>query len=526
MSAYRPFLLPLLHAGTLKKRGAAPSNPLEEEALYNSLDPQERPDWPTLGEKVRSSCGLPMLVSQIEGSEVDFPPASIGGRSPDRFLLLRNGSMEWFVIEHPAGLAQFDNHGLPHQRVAIARPSLFARWASGAQETAADREQSGQASGAQADTSMESFHRFVRELLHEQRPSDWHLEPVRQGFRSRLRIDGRLTEPQLLSQRKGAWLINSAMTKAGLGPPGRGSAIDSGFTLKDESGETCSVRLSLVPGLHGHALVARFLYPGRVFGLQHLGIPAQTTEQLVRLYQDRDGLWLVAGPTGSGKSTTLHALVRLSIAGSEKILAAEDPVEEIIPGVQQVQIDKPPGLTFARALRAFMRQSPDCLLVGEIRDIETAAIALQAARTGHRVLSSIHARDTPGVIRRFEDLQQPRRQVLQVCRALIHQRLIPLLCRECHKEVRLEDGFQQLALDLGLEPPRSCFTAAGCGSCSNGYRGRTGIFSLESCAGSEPAPHPLLLPAWQLLCSGKTAPAAVLPFFPPAMRANFTVCQV
>lgn len=206
----------------------------------------------------------------------------------------------------------------------------------------------------------------------------------------------------------------------------------------------------------------------------------QLAETLRSAFAKSQGLWLTCGPTGSGKTTTLHALLRYAVERGEKVVAVEDPVEQLLPGVQQVSVGQPRGLTFPMALRAFMRQAPQCILIGEIRDAETAELTLQAVRTGHRVLASVHAYDTGGVIRRMEDLGISRAEFLSVEPTLIHQRLQPRLCHCCRRIAPLLPEEMREIRAAGIKLREQVFEAGQCKSCRQGHRGRFALYRVES----------------------------------------------
>jgi general secretion pathway protein E len=239
------------------------------------------------------------------------------------------------------------------------------------------------------------------------------------------------------------------------------------------------VRVSTVPTLHGESVVLRLLdkNQGRI-GLEQLGMSDDTLARFKAAITQPHGIVLATGPTGSGKTTTLYAAVDLIRTGREKILTVEDPIEYQL-GVPQVPVNEKIGLTFATALRALLRQDPDVMLVGEIRDAETAQIATQAALTGHLVLSTLHTNDAPGALTRLLELEVAAYLVASTVHAVLAQRLVRTICENCKTPARIERG-ELHELTVGAKPV-TVYRGAGCSECrGTGYRGRVGIYELLS----------------------------------------------
>jgi len=239
------------------------------------------------------------------------------------------------------------------------------------------------------------------------------------------------------------------------------------------------VRVSTVPSLRGESVVLRLLdrERGRVT-LPELGMAADTLETFHEVISHPHGIVLVTGPTGSGKTTTLYAAVEMIRTGREKILTVEDPVEYELPGVPQVPVNEKAGLTFASALRALLRQDPDVILVGEIRDPETAQIATQAALTGHLVLSTLHTNDAPTAITRLLDLDVAAYLVASTLDAVLAQRLVRVICPNCKTESAPEPSLLRRfgGVDMNLN---RVWKGSGCDNCrGTGYRGRQGVYEL------------------------------------------------
>jgi general secretion pathway protein E len=245
-----------------------------------------------------------------------------------------------------------------------------------------------------------------------------------------------------------------------------------GLTL---GGKLLDVRVSTLPSRAGERVVLRILDKENAgFGLEQLGMPPVIEAVYREALAEPNGIVLVTGPTGSGKTTTLYAGLRLLNDGSRNILTVEDPVEYAVEGVGQTQVNDKVGLTFATGLRAILRQDPDVVMVGEIRDRETADIAVQASLTGHLVQSTVHTNDAVGAITRLRDMKIEPFLLASTLRAVIAQRLVRRLCPACRQPVQASPSVAAL---LGFEPGATIYEARGCSECSNtGYRGRIGVF--------------------------------------------------
>jgi general secretion pathway protein E len=239
------------------------------------------------------------------------------------------------------------------------------------------------------------------------------------------------------------------------------------------------VRVSTVPTLRGESVVLRLLDKerGRI-SLAELGMAADTLELFTEVVSRPHGIVLVTGPTGSGKTTTLYGAIEMIRTGREKILTVEDPVEYELSGVPQVPVNEKVGVTFAAALRSLLRQDPDIILVGEIRDAETAQIATQAALTGHLVLSTLHTNDAPTALTRLLDLDIAAYLVASTVDAVLAQRLVRVICANCKIETRPDKAVSR-RLDVEALGLTRVWKGAGCPECrGTGYRGRTGVYEL------------------------------------------------
>lgn len=308
----------------------------------------------------------------------------------------------------------------------------------------------------------------------EARASDVHMEWYARGVRVRYRIDGVLQDAPSPPAHLAAAIVSRLKVMADLDIAERRLPQDGRIRLQ-LSDRYVDVRVSTLPTLHGESVVLRLLdkEKGRI-GLADVGMSDEMLAQFSRVLKRPHGVVLATGPTGSGKTTTLYAAMDLVRSGREKILTVEDPVEYELTGVPQVAVNERIGLTFATALRALLRQDPDVMLVGEIRDAETAEIATQAALTGHLILSTLHTNDAVSALTRLLELGMAPYLVASTVEGVLAQRLVRLLCEDCREPVTSaipNDG------DSATKLPQ--WRAVGCPSCrGTGFRGRTGIYEL------------------------------------------------
>ncbi len=312
----------------------------------------------------------------------------------------------------------------------------------------------------------------------EARASDVHIEAYADSLRVRYRIDGVLLDAPSPPLHLMPAVISRLKIMADLDIAERRVPQDGRIRLGHKNRQV-DVRVATLPTLHGESVVLRLLDKdqGRA-GLSDLGMAADTLSLVEKILNRPHGIVLATGPTGSGKTTTLYAAVDHIRSGREKILTVEDPVEYELPGVPQVPFREKVGVTFATALRALLRQDPDVLLVGEIRDPETADIATHAALTGHLVLSTLHTNDAPSALTRLLDLRVPSYLVASTVEAVLAQRLVRVVCDHCRETAPPnEDWIRSLGADGGdlTEVSRG----RGCDRCrGTGFRGRTGIYEL------------------------------------------------
>jgi general secretion pathway protein E len=323
--------------------------------------------------------------------------------------------------------------------------------------------------------------RLVNQLIGqavEARASDIHIEATEDGLRVRVRIDGELRVVEPPPPALKAAVVSRVKIMARLDIAERRLAQDGRIRLAVR-GRDIDFRVSTTPSIHGESVVLRILDRANLkLEFPALGFDDDLLGRYLAALDRPHGILLVTGPTGSGKTTTLYtSLARLNATRS-KILTVEDPVEYVLAGVNQVQVKPQIGLTFASALRSFLRQDPDILMIGEIRDLETARIAVQAALTGHLVLSTIHTNDAASAVARLLDMGVEDYLLTSTVNAILGQRLVRRLCPACRQPYAA--SAELLArLDAGIEGPATLYRAAGCAACDGvGYRGRTMILEL------------------------------------------------
>ncbi len=322
---------------------------------------------------------------------------------------------------------------------------------------------------------------WVESLLQEaldRRASDVHVEPMADRTQVRLRIDGVLQDGPAVPPALRLAVPSRIKILAGLSIDEKRLPQDGSLAFSS-AGRRVDLRLSTLPSLHGESLVLRVLDRTEKPAVDALGLRPEQHRHLEQLLARPDGLVLVTGPTGSGKTTTLYACLNRLNSPDRKIITVEDPIESPLVGVNQVPVRPEAGLTFARALRAMLRQSPNVIMVGEIRDAETAEIALQASLTGHLVFSTLHTEDAAGAVTRLADLGLRPHLLAGALRGVIAQRLVRTVCRHCARATTLEAHEQALVAryaDLATDGWRR---GAGCPACrGTGYRGRAGIFEF------------------------------------------------
>jgi len=328
--------------------------------------------------------------------------------------------------------------------------------------------------------------RFVNLVLLQavqDRASDIHFEPFETEFRIRYRVDGALYEMSPPPKHLALPVISRIKVMANLNISERRVPQDGRIAYMLGSRQI-DLRVSTLPTQFGESVVLRVLDRNAVnLDIESLGFPKYVHEYVVEAINRPNGIFVVTGPTGSGKTTTLYSCLRKVNTIDSKLLTAEDPVEFDIEGIMQVAIKEAVGLTFGKALRSFLRQDPDIIMVGEMRDLETAQIAIQASLTGHLVLSTLHTNDAPGAITRLIDMGTEPFLISSTLMGVLAQRLVRRVCKNC--QTPFEPTENQLAL-LNLSPhdlgEKVFYYGRGCSNCNDtGYKGRKGIYELLVC---------------------------------------------
>jgi len=312
------------------------------------------------------------------------------------------------------------------------------------------------------------------------RASDIHIEPRPSGLRVRFRVDGMLRVEAEHPHHLAAPIVSRLKIMASMDIAEKRKPQDGRIGLKIK-GRDVDVRASILPTNHGESMVMRLLdRSANLIGLRELGFQEEQYKSFRRVIRRPNGIVLVTGPTGSGKTTTLYAALSELNRPDVKIITAEDPVEYHIRGINQVQVRPRIGLTFARVLKAMLRAAPNVILVGEIRDLETAEIAIQASLTGHLVFSTLHTNDAPSALTRLVDMGVKPFLVSAAVHSVMAQRLVRRLCQECAEEYTPDEGeLRALRLDPRLYEGRRFKRPRGCRACDgNGYRGRLGLFEM------------------------------------------------
>jgi len=311
--------------------------------------------------------------------------------------------------------------------------------------------------------------------------SDIHFEPYERSFRVRYRVDGVMRREMTLPVQIKNAIVSRLKIMSKLDIAERRLPQDGRIKLRLGKGREMDFRVSTVPVLFGEKVVLRLLDKSSLqLDMAKLGFEESSLEDFKNALRKPVGMILVTGPTGSGKTTTLYSALSDLNKESENITTAEDPVEYNFMGINQVQMHEEIGLTFASSLRAFLRQDPDIIMVGEIRDFETAQIAVQAALTGHLVLSTVHTNDAPGTVTRLIDMGIEPFLISSAVILILAQRLIRKICMECREPIKVHP---QLLIDLGVSPDEvknfPVYKGKGCSICNNtGYKGRVGLYEV------------------------------------------------
>lgn len=350
-------------------------------------------------------------------------------------------------------------------------------------ELLAGRSADGSVSTVEAEANATPIIRFVDLILLQaiqDRASDIHFEPFENEFKLRYRVDGALYEMAPPPIHLALPVISRVKVMANMNIAERRLPQD-GRIQKNIAGRTVDLRVSTLPTQFGESVVLRVLDRSTVnLDLEALGLPDYIHDSMMEIIHRPNGIFIVTGPTGSGKTTTLYSCLKKINTIDAKLLTAEEPVEYDLEGIVQVPVNEAIGLTFARALRAFLRQDPDRIMVGETRDLETAQISIQAALTGHLVFTTLHTNDAAGAITRLIDMGVEPFLISSTLEAVLGQRLLRSICPDCRTTYQPSET---LLAQLGLSPrdlgDRNVHYGKGCNACNQtGYKGRKGIYEL------------------------------------------------
>jgi len=316
---------------------------------------------------------------------------------------------------------------------------------------------------------------------HRLKSSDIHIEPLEKRLRLRYRMDGVLQEMRDPPKRLQAAIISRIKIMGNLSIAEKRLPQDGRISLNLADTASIDLRVSTIPTVHGESIVMRILDKRALtLGLPELGFLSDDQAAMERILGFADGIFLVTGPTGSGKSTTLYACLNVLNKPDRKLITVEDPVEYMLAGVNQVAVQEDVGMTFAAALRAMLRQAPNIIMVGEIRDVETATIAINASLTGHLVFSTLHTNDAPSAVTRLADIGVKPFLISSSVRAVMAQRLIRKICTNCVESyVPSDDELRALNIDQSQSAQANFRHGRGCDICrGTGYKGRAGIFEI------------------------------------------------
>ena len=407
----------------------------------------------------------------------------IGGADPtdqeavERIKFATQLSPEWVIVEHDKLAKILESTG------ASATETLESLSSGDFEFDVTDDVTTPQEAEATTDVEDAPVVRFLQKMLIDAinaRASDLHFEPYEYHYRVRFRVDGELreiTQPPIAIKDK---LASRIKVISRLDIAEKRVPQDGRMKLKFGN-KAIDFRVSTLPTLFGEKIVIRILDPSSAkLGIEALGYEKIEKDRLLKVIQRPYGMVLVTGPTGSGKTVSLYTCLNILNQPGVNISTVEDPAEINLPGINQVNVNDKAGLTFAAALKSFLRQDPDVIMVGEIRDLETADIAIKAAQTGHMVMSTLHTNDAPTTLTRLLNMGVAPFNIASAVLLITAQRLGRKLCENCKtpadypREAMLKAGFQENDLDGSWKPYR----AVGCSACSNGYKGRVGIYQV------------------------------------------------
>ena len=333
----------------------------------------------------------------------------------------------------------------------------------------------------EAMANAPSVIKFVNLVLYQgvvDHAADIHVEPFEKDFKIRYRVDGALYEMKAPDVKMAPAIISRIKILANLNIAERRVPQDGRIAIT-VAGRPVDLRVSCLPTAHGESVVMRILDQTTTsLDLENVGLPEDVYEQITMDIEKPNGIFIVTGPTGSGKTTTLYSVLRRINQIDTKLLTAEEPVEYNVDGIVQVPIDAKAGNTFAKVLRAFLRQDPDVMMIGEIRDLETAEIAVQAALTGHFVFSTLHTNDAAGAVMRLVDMNVAPYLLSSTLEGVLGQRLVRTCCKECKQSYEPDDEtLERIEMTRDQIGGRPFYFGKGCKTCNGtGYKGRKGVF--------------------------------------------------
>jgi type IV pilus assembly protein PilB len=459
---------------------------LDERTLAYALSQQHGLDVVNLGEQTPDVAAVALLAEHIARDLTALPldfvedrlrVAVSDPRQPDLIAKLREGTNQeiTLVLAPTADIVRTINAS--YSALTGVERFVQAFEATDAQRRIVSSVQTDQAPTEDAPV-VQVVNMIVTQALRE-RASDVHLEPQDRRIRVRFRTDGALHDSLSLPASMGPALISRVKIMAGMNIVERRRSQDGQFTIVID-GRSLDVRVATTATIWGEKCVLRLLDKSRsLFKLHELGMPQDTSVLYSRIIRSPFGMVLCAGPTGSGKTTTLYATLSEINEPHRNIMTIEDPVEYVFPSINQIQTNEQAGLTFADGLRAILRQDPDIILVGEIRDVETARIAVQSALTGHLVMSSVHATDTAAALHRFLDMGIESFLIASSVVAVVAQRLMRRICPTCRTPYEPPDEEMAFYEEAGGPPKTEFWVGRGCNFCAGtGYLDRIGVYEL------------------------------------------------
>jgi type IV pilus assembly protein PilB len=473
--------------------------PRRRRRLGRILLDEERVTEITLARALAESHGLEAVDLSQEDVDPELArsiPQLVAKRSLVLPLAIRDGTLR-IAAADPVDVVGLDDVRLHIQRkykgvrvqVVVApesqlRRRLASTWSEanavealeGFDDTATTSVTEEESTGADAG-AVSAVHQILATAIRLG-ASDVHIEPLAGEVRVRMRIDGTLRKVMALPKTGQAPLTSRIKIIANIDIAQKRIPQD-GRARINLDGVTRNIRVSTLPTLHGEKVVIRMLTDiGELPALSALGIPPDGLATINEALRSSQGLVLITGPTGSGKTTTLYSAIHEIVTGERNLITLEEPVEIELPGVSQVQIDEKAGMTFAAGLRSVLRQDPDIIMVGEIRDKVTADLAIRAAMTGHLVLATVHTIDAPSAVIRLVDMGVPRFLIASSLNLVIAQRLVRRPCRHC-MQPQVPDPETRQRLHLTQEQSLAMVVGRGCEKCEgHGYRGRTGVFEV------------------------------------------------